>query len=70
LTKIKNTHPDIFLTVGMVDDILTDEGIVMPGLGDCGTRLYGTAPIVDAEDDESLLHPSKRKRSSDQSDSM
>ena len=50
------------MTVGAVDDVLTEDGIVQPGLGDAGTRLYGTNPVVD-DDDENLLHPSKRKRS-------
>lgn len=62
LDKIQQSHPDILLTVGMVDEILTEEGIVLPGLGDAGNRLFGTDPIRD-NDDESLLHPSKRKRS-------
>jgi hypothetical protein len=61
LTKLKESHEDIFITVGMVDDVLTPEGIALPGLGDAGNRLYGTNPFVD--DDESLLHESKRKRS-------
>ena len=62
LEKIKEAHPDIYMTVGAVDDVLTEDGIVQPGLGDAGTRLYGTNPVVD-DDDENLLHPSKRKRS-------
>eukprot|EP00934_Nitzschia_sp_Nitz4_P004204 Nitzschia sp. Nitz4//scaffold49_size126201//23612//24619//NITZ4_003631-RA/size126201-augustus-gene-0.1-mRNA-1//1//CDS//3329553116//4194//frame0 len=65
LTKIQELFPDVQVTVGMVDEILTDNGMVLPGLGDCGQRLYATEPIVDDEDDESLLHPSKRKRSVD-----
>lgn len=62
LTKIIESHPDIYVTVGMVDGVLTTEGIVQPGLGDAGNRLYATNPVVD-DDDENLLHPSKRKRS-------
>lgn len=66
LMKIAETHPDVSVTVGMVDDVLTENGIVLPGLGDCGNRLYGTDPIID-DDDESLLLPSKRKRLDSQS---
>ena len=62
LTKIQQSHPDIYITVGVVDEILTEDGIVLPGLGDAGNRLFGTNPIRD-DDDEKLLHPSKRKRS-------
>lgn len=64
LGKIAEAHPDISITVGMVDEVLTEKGVVLPGLGDCGNRLYATEPIVH-EDDESLLLPSKRKRSID-----
>jgi hypothetical protein len=65
LAKISMTHPDVSITVGVVDEVLTDKGVVLPGLGDCGNRLYATEPIVH-EDDESLLLPSKRKRSMDE----
>lgn len=62
LEKIKSSHPDIYLTIGVVDETLTKTGLVVPGLGDAGDRLFGTDPIEE-HDDESLLHPSKRKRS-------
>ena len=42
LELLTKTHPDISVTVGMVDDQLTDCGIVLPGMGDVGDRLFGT----------------------------
>ena len=39
---LAKTHPEVSVTVGMVDDELTDCGIVMPGMGDVGDRLFGT----------------------------
>lgn len=57
--KLIENHEDIFITLGTVDEELKD-GIVLPGLGDCGDRLFGTH--ID-DDEEELLHPSKRKRS-------
>jgi hypothetical protein len=30
------------MTVGIVDNELTSDGIVLPGMGDCGDRLFGT----------------------------
>ncbi len=42
LELLAKTHPDISVTVGMVDDQLTDCGVVLPGLGDVGDRLFGT----------------------------
>ena len=58
----------------MVDQGLTKDGIVVPGMGDCGDRLFGTISTdesiqdgadtaVAADDDQGLvLHQSKRKR--------
>jgi hypothetical protein len=64
---IQEAHPDVYVTVGMVDDGLTSTGIVLPGLGDCGDRLFGTqnAPPERADgDDNDLVVPlDKRKRS-------
>lgn len=56
---IAQTHPDVQITVGTVDSELTEDGVVIPGLGDAGDRLFGT-PLI--EDDEALLHPSKRRK--------
>lgn len=50
------------MTVGVVDNTLTEDGVVLPGLGDAGDRLFGT-PMMD--DDDSLVHPSKRRRAED-----
>lgn len=43
LELLSKTHPDIAVTVGMVDDKLTECGIVLPGMGDVGDRLFGTS---------------------------
>ena len=60
--ELMTRHPDIHVTVGVVDNKLTEDGVVLPGLGDAGDRLYGT-PMM--EDDDALVHPSKRRRSDD-----
>lgn len=62
LSSLLKDHPDVYVTVATVDSKLTDDGDVLPGLGDAGDRLFGT-PMID--DEEALLHPSKRKRSVD-----
>ena len=41
LELLTKTHPEVSVTVGMVDKTLTDSGIVLPGLGDVGDRLFG-----------------------------
>jgi len=63
LMELSETHPDVNITVGTVDYVFKD-GIVLPGLGDSGDRLYGSTEVIDDdEEDEALLHPSKRSRS-------
>lgn len=59
LKALRETHPDVKVTVACVDSMNT-EGALWPGLGDSGDRLFGTAPTID--DDEALVHPSRRKR--------
>jgi len=41
LEVLTKAHPEVSVTVGMVDKKLTDTGIVLPGLGDVGDRLFG-----------------------------
>lgn len=60
LKEVAEQFPDVNFTVGTIDDSVTEKGALMPGLGDAGDRMFGT-PLED--DDEELLHPSKRKRS-------
>ena len=59
LEKLKSDHPDVNITVCAIDDGLSEKGIIIPGLGDAGNRLFKT-PNMD--DDENLVSPSKRKR--------
>ncbi|KAG7363529.1 uracil phosphoribosyltransferase [Nitzschia inconspicua] len=67
LSMIQAAHPDVYVTVGMVDHGLTSTGIVLPGLGDCGDRLFGTQHMLqegDENGDNDLVVPlEKRKRS-------
>lgn len=58
---IAQTHPDVQITCGTIDKELTEDGALLPGLGDAGDRLFGT-PMID--DEEALLHPSKRRKTS------
>lgn len=60
LKKICDTHTDVIITAGVVDEVVNENGMVIPGLGDSGDRQFGTALM---DDEEYLMHPSKRKRS-------
>jgi uracil phosphoribosyltransferase len=36
-------HPDVHVYTAAVDESLTPEGYIYPGLGDVGDRLFGTS---------------------------
>lgn len=57
LQQVQSQHGDVSITVGCVDEL--ENGSLSPGLGDSGDRLFGTFNV---DDDEALLHPSRRKR--------
>ena len=40
--KIQDSHPDVDIFLAVLDEKLNDKGYIVPGLGDCGDRLYGT----------------------------
>jgi len=43
LERLHGDHPDLTIVVGAVDRQLNDKGYILPGLGDAGDRLFGTA---------------------------
>jgi uracil phosphoribosyltransferase len=43
LHRLQSDHPDLRIIVGAVDRQLNDKGYILPGLGDAGDRLFGTA---------------------------
>jgi uracil phosphoribosyltransferase len=45
LARIAAAHPDVAVTVAAVDERLDERGFIVPGLGDAGDRLYGTAEL-------------------------
>ncbi len=42
LAALRAAHPDVRIFTAMLDDRLNDRGYILPGLGDCGDRLFGT----------------------------
>ena len=42
VAKIAETHPDVDVYLGSLDEKLNDHGYIVPGLGDAGDRLFGT----------------------------
>lgn len=39
---LHNAHPDIDIYTAALDEKLNEKGYIVPGLGDCGDRLFGT----------------------------
>lgn len=42
IAALQAAHPDIKIYSAMLDERLNDRGYILPGLGDCGDRLFGT----------------------------
>ncbi len=40
--KLQEDHPDVAIYLAALDSHLNDVGYIVPGLGDCGDRLFGT----------------------------
>lgn len=42
IKKIQETFPDVDIYLAALDEKLNERGYIVPGLGDCGDRLFGT----------------------------
>lgn len=42
LKRLQESHPDVDIYVGALDDHLNEHGYIVPGLGDAGDRIFGT----------------------------
>ncbi len=42
IKRMTETHPDVDLYVGALDDHLNEHAYIVPGLGDAGDRIFGT----------------------------
>lgn len=62
--RLLELHSDVHVHIGAVDDTLSPEGMILPGIGDAGDRQFGTpsdeVPSVLPELVEPLV--TKRKR--------
>lgn len=43
LDRLQQDHPDVQIVVAAVDRSLNEKGYILPGLGDAGDRIFGTA---------------------------
>ena len=42
VSRIQKDHPDVAIYLAAMDSHLNEKGYIVPGLGDCGDRLFGT----------------------------
>ena len=42
IKAVQDSHPDVDIYCGAVDEGLNDRGYIVPGLGDAGDRIFGT----------------------------
>jgi uracil phosphoribosyltransferase len=42
LDKLKEAHPDVDIYLAALDEKLNENCYIVPGLGDCGDRIFGT----------------------------
>jgi uracil phosphoribosyltransferase len=62
LEKLLALHPNLEIYVAAVDDNLTPGGMIFPGIGDAGDRLFGTpSEILDLDDNDEQDDLKKRK---------
>ncbi len=40
--EMKKAHPDVDIYIAGLDEKLSEQGYIIPGLGDAGDRLFGT----------------------------
>ncbi|MCB0880280.1 MAG: uracil phosphoribosyltransferase, partial [Thermoleophilia bacterium] len=43
IARLQADHPDVDIYVAGIDERLNEKGYILPGLGDAGDRLFGTA---------------------------
>jgi uracil phosphoribosyltransferase len=42
IARLQQDHPDVDIYLAALDERLNEKGYIVPGLGDCGDRLFGT----------------------------
>lgn len=40
--RVQSEHPDVDIFLAALDEKLNEKGYIVPGLGDCGDRIFGT----------------------------
>lgn len=60
--KLLASNPSVEVFIGAVDETLSREGMILPGLGDAGDRLFGTPfEATSGQSDDHLASNKKHK---------
>jgi len=52
LSTLLQTYPDVHIHIAAIDDKLSDQGQIIPGLGDVGDRLFATRRIDEGDSND------------------
>ena len=42
IARVQEAHPEVSIYTAKIDERLNEHGYIVPGLGDCGDRIFGT----------------------------
>ncbi len=42
IEKLRAHHPDVHIWTAAIDEVVNEQGYIVPGIGDVGDRMYGT----------------------------
>mmetsp|Transcript_16049 Transcript_16049/g.11579 ORF Transcript_16049/g.11579 Transcript_16049/m.11579 type:complete len:234 (+) Transcript_16049:47-748(+) len=42
VNRLMEQHPDVDVHIGAIDEVLSEQGMILPGIGDAGDRQFGT----------------------------
>lgn len=64
VNRLLELHPEVDVYIGAVDETLSAEGMILPGIGDAGDRQFGTFHHEDIPNvlPEAALSPASAKR--------
>jgi uracil phosphoribosyltransferase len=67
--RLIELHPTVDMYIGAIDEVLSEGGMILPGIGDAGDRQFGThqedVPIIPEMPSTPLLAPVGEKRKRD-----
>jgi uracil phosphoribosyltransferase len=61
--KLQELHPDVEIYIAAIDsNPLSPDGMIIPGVGDAGDRLFGTPFVIAPNVLPDVMSPQKKQR--------